>query len=172
MDPKDFTDLDPTDLMDLNPTEEIILSDFYCINQPQELNEKINGIPICRIRFNFAICPDDIKVGEISQDSDGDFLVSRRNLRCFTIDSGMKTKIDDVGLQIWNSSLLLCEYLLSFHLDDGKGRVMLELGGGIGVVGIVAAELIGAIVFCTGKIYFLLYLCFIIMLGNLRAELM
>merc|ERR1712004_35633 len=50
----------------------------------------------------------------------------------------MATRLKDVGLQVWNGSLLLCDYLLGNPLCC-KDRCILELGAGVGLTSIVAS---------------------------------
>eukprot|EP01041_Mallomonas_annulata_P005828 gene5828-11766_t len=53
-----------------------------------------------------------------------------------TISHYSLTTIDDVGLQLWRGSLLLADFLLHkrLYLED---KVIIELGGGVGLIGIV-----------------------------------
>ncbi len=63
----------------------------------------------------------------------------------------MATRLEDVGLQVWQGCLLLCDFLL--HQGAAlQGKLLLELGGGLGLASIVASGL-GARIFCTGKMY-------------------
>jgi predicted nicotinamide N-methyase len=48
--------------------------------------------------------------------------------------------LNDVGLQFWNGSLLLGDFVLS-HPELFRDRVVLELGCGVGYAGLIAAGL-------------------------------
>lgn len=61
----------------------------------------------------------------------------------------MSTKLCDVGRQVWRGALVLADFLL-YHRKRFEGSVMLELGGGVGFVSIVASQFCST-VFCTGK---------------------
>eukprot|EP00899_Mesostigma_viride_P016026 jgi/Mesvir1/24424/Mv11083-RA.2 len=66
-----------------------------------------------------------------------------------TIWHAMATELDDVGLQVWNGSLLLADFVLhhSAHCPGSDARVLfprgikvLELGAGTGLVGLMLAK--------------------------------
>ena len=60
----------------------------------------------------------------------------------------MSTPLEAVGQQVWRGALLMADYLV--HSDKLQGApVVLELGGGVGLVSIVAA-LSAKFIFCTG----------------------
>jgi predicted nicotinamide N-methyase len=46
--------------------------------------------------------------------------------------------LDNVGLQIWTGSILLCDFLLSSHLLFSESDILFEVGSGCGIVGVVA----------------------------------
>jgi len=52
------------------------------------------------------------------------------------------TSLARVGLQVWSGALLLCDWLLELkRLPSPAPRLLLELGCGVGLVGIAAAKL-------------------------------
>lgn len=61
----------------------------------------------------------------------------------------MATTLVDVGQQVWRGALLLADFL-SHYKNTFENCVMLELGGGVGLVSVVASQFCRAI-FCTGK---------------------
>lgn len=50
----------------------------------------------------------------------------------------MATTLDDVGLQVWPAALTMADFLLSKH-ENFRNSVLLEIGGGVGLCGIVAS---------------------------------
>lgn len=68
----------------------------------------------------------------------------------FDIEHSLSTKLCDVGQQVWRGALALADFLL-YHRSMFDGSVMLELGGGVGLVSIVAAQFC-KIIFCTGNL--------------------
>lgn len=87
------------------------------------------------------------------QDADGDLIVPRR---CRTKRITIKlhhqraTSLNHVGLQCWRGALLLCETLLS-HRKEIAGKVLCELGAGVGITSILAASLQPRRVYLTDK---------------------
>ncbi|XP_077868563.1 methyltransferase-like protein 22 [Saccoglossus kowalevskii] len=59
----------------------------------------------------------------------------------------MSTRLQDVGLQVWNAALLLCDFICC-HGDKFKDATVLELGGGLGLSSIVMA-MVAKAVYCT-----------------------
>ena len=65
-------------------------------------------------------------------------------------EHALSTDISNVGLQVWRGALLLSEFILH-NKKTFLNTVLLELGSGVGLVGIVAAQYCIAI-FCTGNV--------------------
>ena len=96
---------------------------------------------------------------QLDLDEDGDLVVDRPSsnfaatssedveVDVVTIDHCMATPLMDVGLQVWQGSLLMCDFILH-HGDEFKGHVALELGGGLGLSSI-AMGMFARTVFCT-----------------------
>ncbi|XP_054848729.1 methyltransferase-like protein 22 [Eublepharis macularius] len=63
------------------------------------------------------------------------------------IEHTMATPLEDVGKQVWRGAFLLVDYILS-ERDLFKGRTVLELGGGTGIVSIAMA-MNAKTVYCT-----------------------
>ena len=62
----------------------------------------------------------------------------------------MSTPLEAVGQQVWRGALLMADYLV--HSNRLRGSpVVLELGGGVGLVSIVAV-LSANLIFCTGMV--------------------
>jgi len=61
----------------------------------------------------------------------------------------MSTLLSDVGQQVWRGALLMVDFVLG-HKDIFQDKVVLELGGGVGLCAIVASQ-ISRLVFCTGS---------------------
>ncbi len=57
--------------------------------------------------------------------------------------------ITSPGFQVWQGSLLLCDHILH-NANLFTNRVVLELGGGVGLAS-VAAAMVAKLVFCTGE---------------------
>lgn len=68
----------------------------------------------------------------------------------YCTEHALSTRLSDVGQQVWRGALALTDFLLH-HREMFEGSVMLELGGGVGLVSIVAAQFC-KVVFCTGII--------------------
>ena len=92
---------------------------------------------------------------EPSIDDDGDSVVMRKNTSMqhtrpmtVAIQHAMSTILDDVGLQVWPSAFLLCNYILS-HQTLFMGQLVLELGCGPGLVGVVSTLVRPKTVLCT-----------------------
>ncbi|KAG8513436.1 Methyltransferase-like protein 22 [Galemys pyrenaicus] len=73
------------------------------------------------------------------------------------IEHTMATPLEDVGKQVWRGALLLADYVLS-QPDLLRGRTVLELGAGMGLVSIVAAT-VAKTVYCTDVGTDLLAMC-------------
>lgn len=58
------------------------------------------------------------------------------------------TELVDVGLQVWNAAFLLGDYILA-RREDLRGKILLELGGGPGLVSILASLLPIRAIYCT-----------------------
>ncbi|GLC57132.1 hypothetical protein PLESTB_001186900 [Pleodorina starrii] len=54
--------------------------------------------------------------------------------------TGQPTPVADVGLQVWRGACLACDWLLT-QPDPPPDTLVLELGGGVGLVGVAAAAL-------------------------------
>ena len=84
------------------------------------------------------------------RDIDGDLVCKRREARfnlVVTVSHATTSPLSLAGLQVWNGSLAMCDYLLGTPLSV-QGRVVLELGSGTGLTAIVAAHL-ASVVFVT-----------------------
>ncbi|KAM3827137.1 methyltransferase-like protein 22 isoform 2-T5 [Vipera latastei] len=73
------------------------------------------------------------------------------------IEHTMATPLEDVGKQVWRGAFLLADYILSKQ-DLFKGCTVLELGAGIGFVGIIMAKA-AKTVYCTDVGEDLLSMC-------------
>lgn len=84
---------------------------------------------------------------EAEVDEDGDMIVSRREQWEIIIEHAMSTPLGSVGRQVWRGAVLMVDYIL--HCGPRfNGATVLELGSGVGLVG-VAAALLTRHVFCT-----------------------
>ena len=67
----------------------------------------------------------------------------------------MSTPLEAVGQQVWRGALLMADYLV--HSSRLRGsHVVLELGGGVGLVSVIAV-LSANLIFCTGSSLMLQY---------------
>ncbi|XP_071107529.1 methyltransferase-like protein 22 [Haliotis cracherodii] len=134
-----------------------VLSDVHVFTPHETLpdtDESVNTVT----RFNFSLPPDVKRElspgissekntsnpdddGELLFDEDGDVVVTRKpvteNKLVITIEHMMETKLDDVGLQVWQGCLLLCDFVLHLHTKFKASRVV-DLGAGVGLTSIVA----------------------------------
>ncbi|KAK9843724.1 hypothetical protein WJX81_003761 [Elliptochloris bilobata] len=80
-----------------------------------------------------------VQQAAVAWDTDGDLLVPRRRPHlAFTLHHHLKTRLSDVGLQVWRGSLLLADYVIS-HTHMLHGCIALELGAGAGLAGLALA---------------------------------
>jgi len=80
-------------------------------------------------------------------DDDGDWEVPRKKaatMVTLVIEHKTRTKLDDVGAQVWRGALFLNDYLLD-NPQEVKGAKVLEIGAGTGLTAIVAAAAGGQI---------------------------
>ena len=95
--------------------------------------------------------PNKDITGIADRDRDGDLLVCRRREPRFnlavTVSHTSSSPLSLAGMQVWNGSLIMCDYLLKNSLSM-RGRVVLELGSGTGLTAIVAAHF-ASVVFAT-----------------------
>ncbi|KAI0236223.1 Methyltransferase-like protein 22 [Lamellibrachia satsuma] len=88
---------------------------------------------------------------EFGVDKDGDFVVTRKRaankLDVMIIEHAMGTTLEDVGLQVWLGSLLLCDYIFD-NKTTFSDVVVLDLGAGTGLASIAMAT-VAKQVFCT-----------------------
>ncbi|XP_075251648.1 methyltransferase-like protein 22 isoform X2 [Convolutriloba macropyga] len=61
----------------------------------------------------------------------------------------METTLNDVGLQVWNGALLMCDYILQ-NQQMFKGTKVLELGAGTGIVSIILSSICDQVI-CSDK---------------------
>ncbi|XP_072032909.1 methyltransferase-like protein 22 [Amphiura filiformis] len=103
---------------------------------------------------------DQIMVADVTEaelDEDGDLVVKRHSSDDKTspesqtdvimIDHCMSTSLADVGLQVWQGSLLMCDFILS-KVSEFKDSIAVELGGGLGLSSIAMA-MVAKTVYCT-----------------------
>ena len=92
----------------------------------------------------------------VEMDDDGDLMPARWSSNARTqensrdvivIEHCMSTPLGDVGLQVWQGSLLMCDFILS-RVEEFQNCVALELGGGLGL-GSITMAMIAKMVFCT-----------------------
>lgn len=88
--------------------------------------------------------PTDSKPKE---DEDGDLLVKRKKYDIIEVECSRSTTLDLVGLQLWRGAYLLADFILS-EKSNFEGKVVLELGTGIGFTSI-AAGIYAKQVICT-----------------------
>ena len=89
-----------------------------------------------------------------------------------------QAEIGDVGCVVWDAAMVLAKYLELGHKTESfdiKGKKIIELGAGTGIVGLCAAVLGLVKMFMSFRIYRIVnvhvnlqtYLCSYVMLGNL-----
>jgi len=60
----------------------------------------------------------------------------KRTSTYVTLFHRISTSLPDVGLQVWRGSFLLADFLLS-KIELLKDKVIIELGGGVGLIGVI-----------------------------------
>ncbi|KAJ6657607.1 hypothetical protein lerEdw1_002323 [Lerista edwardsae] len=90
------------------------------------------------------VCPIILTKGGdvLEEEEQGDM-----NTSIIKIEHTMATPLEDVGKQVWRGAFLLADYILSSP-DLFKDHVVLELGGGTGIVSIIVAKA-AKTVYCT-----------------------
>ncbi|XP_043486622.1 methyltransferase-like protein 22 [Polistes fuscatus] len=83
----------------------------------------------------------------IKYDQDDDLDIDRNVENILYIEHNVSTELQMVGLQVWRGALLLADYILS-NPDLFKGKIIMELGSGVGLTSIVASFLAKEII-CT-----------------------
>ncbi|XP_014609992.1 PREDICTED: methyltransferase-like protein 22 [Polistes canadensis] len=83
----------------------------------------------------------------IKYDQDDDLDIDRNVENILYIEHNVSTELRMVGLQVWRGALLLADYILS-NPDLFKGKIIMELGSGVGLTSIVASFLAKEII-CT-----------------------
>ncbi|XP_015178658.1 PREDICTED: methyltransferase-like protein 22 isoform X2 [Polistes dominula] len=83
----------------------------------------------------------------IKYDQDDDLDIDRNIENILYIEHNVSTELQMVGLQVWRGALLLADYILS-NPDLFKGKIIMELGSGVGLTSIVASFLAKEII-CT-----------------------
>ncbi|XP_067673738.1 methyltransferase-like protein 22 isoform X2 [Haliotis asinina] len=111
--------------MDGNVSDKV-LSDVHVFT-PHETLPDTDGSVNRVTRFYFGL-PSDV-CRELSADTVSDTSDPNEHM--------METQLDDVGLQVWQGCLLLCDFVLHLH-KEFKGSKVLDLGAGVGLTSIVA----------------------------------
>ena len=92
----------------------------------------------------------------VEVDDDGDLMPARpvSSARAqenpsdvIVIEHCMSTPLADVGLQVWQGSLLMCDFILS-RVEEFQNCIALELGGGLGLSSITMA-MVAKMIYCT-----------------------
>eukprot|EP00729_Bicosta_minor_P005283 gene5283-16215_t len=131
-------------------SEELVLSDVH-------MGEVMNAAPdndtgTVRIFESRFYCDDEREdsrtantaaLRDCEDDDDGDLVLprKRRKLLTYRVLHSMSTTINDVGLQVWAGALVMADFVLSKR-EEFKGKAILELGAGAGLVAAVAARTI------------------------------
>jgi len=117
-------------------------------------NENDNDRVISRLYLSFDDNNDNditFDASNDNDDNDDDINVKRRrrhknndNQVVITLHHHRLTSLQNVGLQIWRSSLLLSDYLIYLYYDNrdnGNNKVIIELGCGVGLLSIITSIL-------------------------------
>jgi len=138
-------ELEPNDLND----DDYYLSDVHCENTSHISHTSLDtsDLKISRIEFNIPI-NNLIFQQNIMHDDDGDLILERKTQKyLFKIEHKMKTKLKDVGLQLWRASFYLMDFLIA-NASVFHNKIVVELGAGLGVASMVAS-LFASKVYCT-----------------------
>lgn len=92
-------------------------------------------------KFFFSRPAGDTKRSTLTAtlDKDGDLDVPRRKKDFILIEHSQSTVLELVGLQVWRGALLINDYIIH-NRDMFKGRNLIELGSGVGLSSILAAQ--------------------------------
>lgn len=92
-------------------------------------------------KFFFSRPIDDHTPQTALLDKDGDLEVPRRNKKrdFILIEHSQSTVLELVGLQVWRGALLINDYIIH-HRESFKGKNFMELGAGVGLSSILAAQ--------------------------------
>lgn len=82
-------------------------------------------------------CAKSTSEENIKEDEDGDLVVRRKKYHTIEVECSRSTPLELVGLQLWRGAYLLADFILS-EKSMFEGKVILELGSGIGFTSIVA----------------------------------
>ena len=137
---------------DLND-DDYYLSDIHCENtsfmNTKDSSENTNDLKISRIEFNVPLNGNSEWQRIISMhDADGDLVLERKTKKyLFKIEHCMKTKLKDVGLQLWRASFYLMDFIIA-NASLFQNKRVVELGAGLGVAS-MTASLYASQVYCT-----------------------
>ncbi|KAI4493142.1 hypothetical protein M0802_009559 [Mischocyttarus mexicanus] len=125
-----------------------ITSEIF-IENDKNSEELASGSAITQFIFK---CPSymmksKLNIRAIKYDQDNDLDVDRNVENVLYIEHNVSTELQMVGLQVWRGALLLADYILSYP-DLFKGKIIMELGSGVGLTSIVASFLAKEII-CT-----------------------
>ncbi|CAF1321189.1 unnamed protein product [Adineta steineri] len=82
---------------------------------------------------------------DIQVDDDGDLDLIRPERIDVTLVHRNETNVSQCGYQLWNGSLLLCDFILT-NQDRFLNRTILELGAGIGLCTLIASRFASTII--------------------------
>ncbi|XP_028413543.1 methyltransferase-like protein 22 isoform X2 [Dendronephthya gigantea] len=157
---KDENDLDNDCIEDVVLSEVHVYKTFTPIEEGNYALSRFHfttphGSPLCNAQKPYTSDKQILKhkenEGLVNYDEDGDMIIPRfendveRNI--ITIEHTLATPIKSVGTQVWQGSMLLCDFLIH-NEKEFDGCIALELGGGVGLCSIVMAR-VAKRVFCT-----------------------
>nr|CAB3263770.1 methyltransferase-like protein 22 [Phallusia mammillata] len=121
---------------------DVVLSDVH-LNKIVEGDSKVKQYT--RIKF---FCPpiEENLVQSCTScntvDEDGDYVCNNQDINEYDVIGvyhNMATTLNNVGCQLWRGALLMCDFI-HHNCEMFRNKNVLELGSGIGLTGIVAAQ--------------------------------
>jgi predicted nicotinamide N-methyase len=121
---------------DVLDKDDFVLSDIHIENLPITKNINSSNKSLSQIDFLLK----NLTSSKEEYDEDGDLVIKRPVKNTFFIEHYLETNLDNVGLQLWKSSLYLSDYLItnSSTIFINQTQVV-ELGAGTGLTSLVCS---------------------------------
>lgn len=129
-------------------SEDYYLSDIHVENTSFMNETAHNDLKTSRIEF-LITNKFSINDNRLEYDSDGDLIFKKRETKKYLlkIEHKLKTKLSDVGFQLWRASFYLMDFIID-NPDLFQHKTVVELGAGLGIVSMICA-LFAQKVLCT-----------------------
>uniref|UniRef100_A0A915IZ06 Methyltransferase-like protein 22 n=1 Tax=Romanomermis culicivorax TaxID=13658 RepID=A0A915IZ06_ROMCU len=115
---------------------DLFMSDVHIGERAKSLNRKIDRTNYEAYESSFVVkILADRKIPNSAPykfDEDGDLIMDRDLTFLLRFEHALLTTLSDVGLQLWNGGVLMCEFILS-HKSIFENKVIFEFGVGVGL---------------------------------------